>query len=112
MYFDDLDEYDYYAREKLGQAMDALEGEGLIRQRLYRAWIDGLHVVQPRMLSDDLREEFERLREAFTWVAPGPEAAEGEWPGTVVSTLKAMSEAEARELAAKIKRLYERLGGA
>lgn len=55
MYFDDSDDYDLYAREKLGEAMDALEAGGPIKQRLYRAWIDGLHVVQPGMLSEGLR---------------------------------------------------------
>jgi hypothetical protein len=107
----DPNDYDLYAREKLGQAMDALEGTGPIKQRLYRAWIDGLHVVQPEMLSDGLREEFQDLRRDFTWVPPGPEAARGEWPGTVVSTLRAMSGEEARELAARIQRLYAGLGG-
>jgi hypothetical protein len=104
-------DYDLYAREKLGQAMDALEGTGPIKQRLYRAWNDGLHVVQPEMLSDGLRKEFQALREAFTWVAPDPETVKGEWPGTVVSTLRAMSDEEARALAAKIERLYTGAGG-
>jgi hypothetical protein len=111
VYLDDLDEYDLYAREKLAQATDAIEGGGPIKQRLYRAWIDGLHVVQPQMLSEGWRGEFEQLREAFTWVAPGPEAAEGEWPGSLVATLRAMSDEEAEALAAKIRRLYAGLGG-
>lgn len=77
---------------------------------MYRAWMDGLHVVQPGKLSDDLRVEFERLREAFTWLAPDPETVEGEWPGTVVSTLRAMSDEEAGALAARIKQIYANLG--
>ena len=107
---DPLD-YDLYARGRLGQAMDALEEDGPIKERLYRAWMRGPSVVQPRFLSDALREEFERLREAFTWVPPGPEAAEGGWPGTVVSTLRVMSDEEAGELAARMRRLYAALGG-
>jgi hypothetical protein len=108
----DPNDYDLYAREKLGQAMDALEGTGPIKQRLYHAWIDGLHVVQPGMLSDGLREEFEDLREEFNRVDADRDSwTEGEWPGTAVLTLKAMSDEEARALAAKIERLYTGAGG-
>lgn len=119
-----MHDYDSYARQKLGQAIDALEakpgeapGEARpLKERLWQAWLDGLHVVMPEYLSGELKQEFEQLREAFTWLpqaSPGPEAGRGEeWPGTVIATLRAMSDEEAEALAARIRRLYGKPGEA
>src|SRR5215207_5824013 len=95
--------YDRVAREQLGNAMDALEGPGPIKKRLYRAWLRGLHVVITERLSDRVRQQIE---EALTWVPPGPEEAD-EDEGSVIATLKVMSEAEALALAARVEALYD-----
>src|SRR5215217_7113672 len=95
--------YDSYAIAELGQAIDALEGEGHIRERLHRAWMRGLHGVIPNILSDDsLREEFEQLRATFYRETP---KVPGE--GRVDATLWEMSDLEAELLAVRIELLYE-----
>ena len=95
--------YDSYALAELGQAIDTLEGEGHIRERLHRAWIHGLQVVIPDNLSDDsLREEFEQLRAIFYRETP---KVPGE--GRVEATLWEMSDLEAEVLAVRIELLYE-----
>ena len=99
-----------YAREKLGDFKDEWEKPGPIKRRLYRGWVAGPHVVQPGRLPDGLRQEFEALREAISWVPPGPEAAEGEWPGTITATIEAMSEEEAQALADRMLELHASLG--
>lgn len=109
-----MHDYDSYAREKLGQAVDALEEAGPIQERLWRAWLEGLHVVNPEYLSGDLKVEFEWIRETFSWLPPDPSEADPsgeEWPGTVITTLRAMSDEEAEALAARIRRLYGSLLG-
>src|SRR5829696_9349483 len=83
--------YDSYALAELGQAIDTLEGEGHIRERLHRAWMHGLRVVTPDNLSDDsLREGFEQLRAIFYRETP---KVPGE--GRVDATLWEMSDLEA-----------------
>ncbi len=95
--------YDSYALAELGQAIDALKGEGHIRERLHRAWMRGLHVVMPNILSDHyLREEFEQLRAIFYRETP---KVPGE--GRVDATLWEMSDLEAEVLAVRIELLYE-----
>jgi hypothetical protein len=95
--------YDAYALAELGQAMDTLEGEGHVRERLHRAWMYGLHVVRPDNLSDDsLREGFEQLRAIFYRETPKKVPGEGR-----VDALWEMSDLEAELLAVRIELLYE-----
>ncbi len=95
--------YDSYALAELGQAIDTLEGEGHIRERLHRAWMHGLRVVKPDNLSDDsLREGFEQLRAIFYRETP---KVPGE--GRVDATLWEMCDLEAEILAVRIELLYE-----
>ncbi len=91
-----------YGREKLGQAVSVLVGRGHIKERLYRAWLDGLHVIRfQHHLPEDLRERFAELREAFTWL---PAETPGE--GTLPATLRAMSDEEAERLANRLLDMY------
>lgn len=90
-----------YGREKLGQGAEALVSKGDIKERLYRAWVSGLHVIRPHHLPEDLRKEFAELRSAFTWV---PVDTPGE--GKLAATLRAMSDEEAERLANKILDMY------
>ena len=95
--------YDSYALAELGQAIDTLEGEGHIRERLRQAWRNGLGVVQPDSLTDDsLREGFEQLRAIFYREMP---TVLGE--GRVDVTLWEMCDLEAELLAVRIELLYE-----
>jgi hypothetical protein len=104
------EKYARYAGEKLGYFKDEWEKPGPIKYRLYHGWMNGPGVVIPSRLPDGLRQEFEALREAISWLPPGPEAAEGEWPGTITATIEAMSEEEALALADKILELHASLG--
>ncbi len=95
--------YDSYALKKLGQAVDTLEGEGHIRERLYHAWMRGPEVVISENLSDEaLRDEFEQLRTIL-----GRETPKVPGEGRVASTLWEMSDKEAKVLATRMELLYE-----
>ena len=95
--------YDSYALAELGQAINTLEGEGHIRERLHQAWVNGLGVVEPDSLTDDsLREGFEQLRAIFYRETP---TVPGE--GRVDATLWEMCDLEAELLAIRIELLYE-----
>ena len=93
-----------YTIEKLWEAVSILaSGTTSLRRRLYDAYISSLHVLKSSDFPDDLKQEFNELNEALTWV---PIEREGE--GTLSSTTNVMSDDEAKQLANNIVNLlYE-----
>jgi hypothetical protein len=95
-----------YAVEKLGVAVYALVGTGEIQDRLYEA-CKSILPLQPRDLPEHLRGEFTELKQALTWIPP-----EQEGEGTLLATLRAMSDEEADRLAKKFYELYDQVHAA
>lgn len=99
-------------RNLLGQAVSALEGEGVpdltadapIRLRLSHAYLYGLHVIQPEWhLPPEVRDQFERIKQDFTWLP-----AEGE-QGSVTRSLLGTTDEGCEALADRIAALYARV---
>ncbi len=97
------DQHYLYAQEKLGQALGELIKAGDIKDRLYKSYKWFLP-LSPRQLPEDLREEFNQLKQALSWLPP-----EYEGQGSAVATINRMTEEEAEGLAAKIFEVYLRM---
>ncbi len=96
-----------YAVAKLGAAVDELKGSGDVRGKLFRATMTGLARLFPDDFPDDLRGEYEEIREAISWLPTG-----GGPSGKVGTTIHAMSEEEASAVADRIIALYWQAGRA
>jgi len=91
-----------YTIEKVWKAVDTLaSGTASLRQRLYDAHISSLHVLEASDFPDALKQEFEAIEEALTWI---PVDREDE--GTVAFTTNAMSDDEAKRLATRMVSLF------
>jgi hypothetical protein len=94
----------HHAIAQLYLAVSALAaGRGDLRGRLFDAYADHLTTLHPRHMPEDLRDEYESLRNAFIWV---PVERPGE--GTLMSTLRAMPDAEKEKLAERVVELFYR----
>lgn len=91
------------AQGMLGTAVFELVGAGDIRERLYKAG-KAIVPLRPRHLPDYLRDDYETLWRALTWI-PVEEPGEG----SLRATLRAMDDSEADRLAKMIFELYLRV---
>jgi hypothetical protein len=87
---------------KLEQAIGELVGAGDIKERLKVATMALLLIFPDDFPAGHLRDEYADIRQALAW--PSPE--EGSEQGLLESTLEAMTEEEAGELAKSIFSLY------
>ncbi len=92
-----------HAIAQLYLAVSELVGHGDLRQRLEAAYAPHLANLRGRHMPEELQEEYENLRSAFTWV---PVERPGE--GTLLSTLRAMPEEERERVAKKVLELLDR----
>jgi hypothetical protein len=91
-----------YAFGKLGQAIEELVGAGGVKERLEAATIKLAPIFPDDFPAGHLRDEYCDIRQALTWMAP----EEGSRQGLLESTLEAMTEDEAADLAKSIFSLY------
>jgi hypothetical protein len=91
-----------YAFGKLGQAIEELVGAGGVKERLEAATIELAPIFPDDFPAGHLRDEYSDIRQALTWIPP----EEGSGQGLLESTLEAMTEGEAADLAKSIFSLY------
>ena len=87
---------------KLEQAIGELVGAGNIKERLEVATITLAPIVPDEFPAGHLRDEYADIRQALTWLPP----EEGSGQGLLESTLEAMTEEEAGDLARSLFSLY------
>jgi hypothetical protein len=90
-----------YAFGKLEQAIGELVGAGDVKERLKVATMALVPVFPDDFPAGHLRDEYADIRQALTWPPP-----EGSGQGLLESTLEAMTEEEAGELAKSLFWLY------
>jgi hypothetical protein len=91
-----------YAFGKLGQAIEELVGAGGVKERLEAATIKLAPIFPDDFPAGHLRDEYSDIRQALTWIP----SEEGSGQGLLESTLEAMTEEEAADLAKSIFSLY------
>ena len=91
-----------YAFGKLEQAIGELVGAGDVKERLEIAATTLVLIFPDDFPAGHLRDEYADIRQALAW--PPPE--EGSRQGLLESTLEAMTEEEAGELAKSLFSLY------
>jgi hypothetical protein len=91
-----------YAFGKLGQAIEELVGAGGVKERLEAATIKLAPIFPDDFPAGHLRDEYSGIRQALTWIP----SEEGSGQGLLESTLEAMTEEEAADLAKSIFSLY------
>ena len=87
---------------KLEQAIRELVGAGDVKERLEVATTMLVLIFPDDFPAGHLRDEYADIRQALSWLPP----EEGSGQGLLKSTLKAMTEEEAGELAKSIFSLY------
>jgi hypothetical protein len=95
-----MDDAYLYAREKYSVAVSSLVGPADIKTRLFGAYMS-IHTLSPRDIPEHLRDDHKALTEALTWV-PVKEPDEG----TLMATLREMSDDEADRLAKRFLELF------
>jgi len=101
-------DHETYIVEKLGEAVDALVADaGPVRDRLYNASKYLLRIASEQIADEQLRCDFQWINDSLT-SAP-PEGTEG----TVIATLRVISDEHASAIARRIlelwRELYDRL---
>jgi hypothetical protein len=87
---------------KLAQAIEELVGAGDVKERLEAATVTLAPIFPDDFPAGHLRDEYADIRQALTWLPPG----EGSGQRFLESTLEAMTEEEAGELAKSLFSLY------
>jgi hypothetical protein len=88
---------------QLWLAVSDLVGPEDLRSRLFDAYVHNLFRLKPEDFPEELRDEFARFERSFTWLPP-----ETRGEGTILATLRAMSDDEAERLAQKVVELLSR----
>jgi hypothetical protein len=92
-----------YAFGKLEQAIGELVGAGDVKERLKVATMTLVPIFPDDFPAGHLRDEYADIRQALTWLPP---EEEGSGQGWLESTLEAMTEEEAGDLAKSLFSLY------
>jgi hypothetical protein len=91
-----------YAFGKLEQAIEELVGAGEVKERLTLATMTLLPIFPDDFPAGHLRDEYADIRQALSWLPPEEESEHG----LLESTLEAMTEEEAGDLAKSLFTLY------
>jgi hypothetical protein len=97
-------DHEAYIVEKLGEAVDALVADaGPVRERLYNASTHLLRIAPEQIADDELRSDFQWIKNSLT--SASPEGREG----TVIATLRVISDEHASAVARRILELWREL---
>lgn len=100
LYDPDPNHYIFAARNEIKKAVQALNGDGAPKERLHRAM--SAMRINPECLHDDLRAEYQAIREPCTSESPSHPN-----DSALAASIRAMTDEEAEEIAGRIYDLYE-----